>query len=80
MFRSATDWGRQSIVISNGRQYTLEECTNWTADGRFQQIIQASQRAADLAFGEVNGPEFETRDVARGVLDLSEEVSWVIVS
>ena len=80
MFEPAMDWGRQSILISNGRQYTLEECTNWTADGQFQQIIQAFLRAADLAFGEVEGLEFEIRDVVRGVLDLTEEAAWVILS
>ena len=80
MFGPAMDRGRQSIVISNGRQYTLEEYTNWTPDGRFQHIIQAFLRAADLAFGEVEGLEFETRDVVREVLNFSEEVSWVILS
>ena len=72
MFGPATDWGKQSVVISNGRQYTLEECSNWTMDGRFEEILKASQRAKDMPYDEIDRIEFEIREVARGILDLQE--------
>ena len=67
-------------MISNGRQYTLEECSNWTMDGRFEEILKASQRAKDIPYDEIDRIEFETREVARGILDLQETRSWEILS
>ena len=70
MFGLATDWGKQSVVISNGRQYILEECSNWTTDRRFEEILKASQRAKAMPYDEIDRIEFETREVARGILYL----------
>ena len=58
MFGPATNWGKQSIVSSNGKQYTLEECSNWTTDRRFEEILKASQRAKDMPYNEIDRIEF----------------------
>ena len=80
MFGPATDWGTQSVVISNGRQYTLQECSNWTMNGRFEEILKASQRGKDIPYDKIDRIEFETREVARGILDLQESKLWEILS
>ena len=61
MFGPATDWGKQSVMITNGRQYTLEECSNWTTDECFEEVLKASQRAKDMPYDEIDRIEFETR-------------------
>ena len=45
-------WGKKSILVNGGRQYTLEECSKWVNHGKFQDLQAASQRTQDLkSFG-----------------------------
>ena len=80
MFGPVVDWGKKSILVSGGRQYTLEECSRWATHGKFQDLQAASQRTQDLkSFGEADQLEFELRGLAAYTLDLEFESSWVIV-
>ena len=55
MFGPVEDWGKKSILVSGGRQYTLEECSKWVNHGKFQDLQAASQRTQDLkSFGEAD--------------------------
>lgn len=66
------------MEISNGRQYTLEECSNYTMDAHLQEIQKASHRAKDIPYHEMDRIEFETGEVARGILDLQATRSWEV--
>ena len=79
LFGPVIDWGKQSIVVRAGRQYTLEECSKWVNEGRFEDCLKASQRAADLLFGETDRLEFESRDFHQGIISLEDETSWEVV-
>ena len=78
LFGPVIDWG-QSIVVRAGRQYTLEECSKWVNEGRFEDCLRASQRAADLPFGETDRLEFESREFHQGIISLEDETSWEVV-
>ena len=80
MFGPVEDWGKKSILVSRGRQYTLEECCKWVNHGKFQDLQAASQRTQDLkSFGEADQLEFGSRGLAENALDLEFESSWVII-
>ena len=79
LFGPVIDWRKQSIVVRAGRQYTLEECSKWVNEGRFEDCLRASQRAADLPFGETDRLEFKSRDFHQGIISLEDETSWEVV-
>ena len=80
MFGPVEDWGKKSILVSGGRQYTLEESSKWVNHGKFQDLQAASQRTQDLkSFGESEQLEFQSRGLAAYTLDLEFESSWVII-
>ena len=80
MFGPVVDWGKKSILVSRGRQYTLGECSKWVNHGKFQDLQAASQRTQDLkSFGEADKLEFESRGLAENTLDLEFASSWVII-
>ena len=80
MFGPVVDWGKKSILVSGGRQYTLEECSKWVNHGKFQDLQAASLRTQDLKFfREADKLEFESRGLAENTLDLEFESSWVII-
>ena len=79
LFGQVIDWGKQSIVVGVGRQYTLEECSKWANEGRFEDCLRASQRAADLPFGETDRLEFESRNFQQGIISLEDDTSWDVV-
>ena len=80
MFGPVVDWGKKSILVSGGRQYTLEECSKWVNHGKFQDLLAASQRTQDLkSVGEGDKLEFESRGLAENTLDLEFESSWLII-
>ena len=76
MFGPVEDRGKKSILVSGGRQYTLEEWSKWVNHGKFQDLQAASQRTQDLkSFVEVDQLEFESRGLAANTLDLEFESS-----
>ena len=80
MFGPVEDWGKKSILVSGGRQYTLEEYFKWVNQGNFQDLQAASQRTQDLkSIREADQLEFESRGLAAHTLDLEFEGSCVIV-
>ena len=80
MFGPATYWGKQSVVVYNSRQYTLDKCSGFINHGQFSELEKAAQRAADLPFGEANKLEFESRGVASTPLNLEDDSAWEIIS
>ena len=80
MFGPVEDWGKNSILVSGGRQYTVEEYSKWVNHGKFQDLQAASQRTQDLkSFGEVDRLDFESRGLAEETLDLEFESSWLMI-
>ena len=79
LFGPVTDWGKQSTVVRAGRQYTLEECSKWVNEGRFEDYLRASRRAVDLPFGETDRLEFKSREFHQGIISLEDENSWEVV-
>ena len=79
LFGPATDWEKQSTVVRAGRQYTLEECSKWVNEGRFEDCLRGPQRAADLPFAKTDRLEFESRDFHQGIISLEDETSWEVV-
>ena len=35
IFGLVEDWGKESILVSEGTQYTLEECCKWVNHAKF---------------------------------------------
>ena len=71
MFGPVEEWGKKSILVCGGRQYTLEECSKLVNHGKLQDLQAASQRTQDLkSFGEADQLEFESRGLAAYTLDL----------
>ena len=80
MFGPVVDWGKKSILVSGGRQYTLKECSKCVNHGKFQDLEEASQRIQHLkSFMEADRLEFESRGLAEETLDLEFESSWLII-
>ena len=40
------DWGKKTIIVSGGTQYTLDGCTDWKNMGKFAELEPALGRAA----------------------------------
>ena len=40
------DWGKKTIIVSGGTQYTLDRCTNWKSMGKFSELEPALGKAA----------------------------------
>ena len=80
VFGPVCDWGKKSVVVCGGSQYTLEDCSRWVNDGKFAELEKASQRTRDLqSFGEADRLEFMSRGVAERTLDLDQAGSWEII-
>ena len=79
MFGPVRNWGELSVVIKDGRQYTLTGCPAWTNHIRFDDLQAATQRAIDVPPVEVARFELESRECQGGLLDLEEANSWAIV-
>ena len=41
------DWGRRTVIISGGTQYTFDRCTDWKSMGKFAELEPALGNAAD---------------------------------
>ena len=41
MFGPVVDWGKKSILVSGGRQYTLEECSRWARSEEHTSELQS---------------------------------------
>ena len=41
------DWGRKTVIVSGGTQYTLDGCTDWKNMGKFAKLEPALGKAAD---------------------------------
>ena len=44
------DWGKKSIVISGGTQYTLEDVSKWEEMGKFKVVRAALKKAHDVGW------------------------------
>ena len=80
MFGSVEAWEKPSVLIKDGRQYALGDCSKWMNDKKADDLLAATQRAIDLHPVEVARLEFETRECFGGTLDLEDERTWVIVA
>ena len=80
MFGPVKDWGKKSILVSGGRQYTLEGYSKWVNHSKFQDFQASSQRTQDLkSFGEDDQLEFESRGLAENTRDLKFKSFCVII-
>ena len=51
------DWGKKSVVICGGTQYTLEDVSAWESLGKFKEVKRALKHAAEVCqkmFNECN--------------------------
>ena len=44
------DWGKKSVVISGGTQYTLEDVSGWEAQGKFKLVRAALKKPHDVGW------------------------------
>ena len=80
VFGPVCDWGKKTVVVCGGSQYTLKDCSRWVNDGKCAELERASQRTRDLlSFGEVDRLEFMSRGVAEQALDLDQAGPWEII-
>ena len=42
VYGSVCDWVKKSVVVCEGSQYTLEDCSKWIKDSRFAELERAS--------------------------------------
>ena len=42
------DWGKKTIIVSGGTQYTLDGCTDWKSMGKFSELEPALGKAAGI--------------------------------
>ena len=46
VMRPVRDWGKRTIIVSGGTQYTLDGYTDWKSMGKFSELEPALGKAA----------------------------------
>lgn len=54
LFGRVITWGKQSILVRVGSQYTLEEYSKRVNEACFKKCVRASERVGNLLLGETD--------------------------